>query len=339
MSQLVGTSVVASKRPFVSRFAALFAAAICISATLGAIPASATIFSNTTPIAIPDSGTATPYPANITVSGLGSSITDVNATLSSFNHAFPADVDVLLVSPTGHNVMLMSDVPQGGDATNGGACTVDANDLNLTFDDSAAGPIPPVSPLASGTYQPTNNEVNPSGCGLPPDAFPAPAPGGPYGSTLTALSSGNPNGVWSLYVVDDTTSDSGSILSGWSLELTPTPTPATPGAGPVAPGQAAPACGGKQTTIIGTDGPDQIAGTAAADVISALGGNDTVSALAANDVVCGGPGKDTLKGGKGKDTLLGQAGKDALKGGGGKDTCKGGKGNDTAAKCEVEKSI
>ncbi len=109
--------------------------------------------------------------------------------------------------------------------------------------------------------------------------------------------------------------------------------------GPVAPGQAAPACKGKQTTILGTDGPDRFAGTAAADVISALGGNDTVSALAGNDVVCGGPGKDTLKGGKGKDTLLGQAGKDTLKGGGGKDLCKGGKGNDTASKCEVEKSI
>jgi RTX calcium-binding nonapeptide repeat (4 copies) len=112
-----------------------------------------------------------------------------------------------------------------------------------------------------------------------------------------------------------------------------------PGPGPVAPGQPAPACKGKQTTILGTDGPDQFAGTAAADVISALGGNDTVSALAGNDVVCGGPGKDTLKGGKGKDTLLGQKGKDTLKGGGGKDTCKGGKGNDTASKCEVEKSI
>jgi RTX calcium-binding nonapeptide repeat (4 copies) len=107
---------------------------------------------------------------------------------------------------------------------------------------------------------------------------------------------------------------------------------------PVAPGQPAPPCGGRQTTIIGSKGSDQIAGTAAADVISALGGNDTVSALAANDVVCGGPGKDTLKGGKGKDSLLGQRGKDALKGGGGKDLCKGGKGNDTAT-CEVEKSI
>ena len=113
----------------------------------------------------------------------------------------------------------------------------------------------------------------------------------------------------------------------------------TGGPGPVAPGQAAPACKGKQTTILGTDGPDRFAGTAAADVISALGGNDTVTALAGNDVVCGGPGKDTLKGGKGKDTLLGQKGKDTLNGGGGRDLCKGGKGNDTASKCEVEKSI
>ena len=109
--------------------------------------------------------------------------------------------------------------------------------------------------------------------------------------------------------------------------------------GPVAPGQAAPACKGKQTTFLGTNGPDQFAGTAAADVISALGGNDTVSALAGNDVVCGGPGKDALKGGKGKDTLLGQKGKDTLKGGPSRDLCKGGKGNDSASACEVEKSI
>jgi Ca2+-binding RTX toxin-like protein len=114
-------------------------------------------------------------------------------------------------------------------------------------------------------------------------------------------------------------------------------TPVTPGV-PVIPGQPAPPCGGKQTTIIGTDGPNRIAGTAAADVISALGGNDTVSGLGGKDVVCGGANKDTLSGGKGKDTLLGQKGKDTLKGGGGKDVCTGGKGNDTAT-CEVEKSI
>ena len=128
----------------------------------------------------------------------------------------------------------------------------------------------------------------------------------------------------------------------------PPPSQPPPQAPPLAPSPGAslpvtvlpepPICKGKQATIIGTDGPDQIDGTAAADVIAALGGNDTVTALAGKDVVCGGPGKDTLKGGKGKDSLLGQAGKDKLKGGGGKDVCTGGKGKDTA-KCEVEKSI
>ena len=125
-------------------------------------------------------------------------------------------------------------------------------------------------------------------------------------------------------------------------------------------------CRGKQATLVGSNGADQISGTPGADVIVGLGGNDKLSGLGGNDVICGAKGNDTLKGGKGKDILLGQkgddklkgaggndklsgkkgkdtlkggAGKDKLKGGGGEDLCKGGKGEDTASKCEVEKSI
>jgi uncharacterized repeat protein (TIGR01451 family) len=46
----------------------------------------------------------------------------------------------------------------------------------------------------------------------------APAP--PYGSTLSALNGGNPNGTWELFVQDSTTRDSGAISNGWSLTLT-----------------------------------------------------------------------------------------------------------------------
>jgi glucose/arabinose dehydrogenase len=98
-------------------------------------------------------------------------------------------------------------------------------------------------------------------------------------------------------------------------------------------------CAGRDATITGTQGADQLSSTPRADVIAGLGGNDRILGLAGKDLICGGPGKDTLKGGEGKDTLLGQAGKDKLKGGEGKDLCKGGTGKDTASKCEVEKSI
>jgi dipeptidyl aminopeptidase/acylaminoacyl peptidase len=99
-------------------------------------------------------------------------------------------------------------------------------------------------------------------------------------------------------------------------------------------------CGGRQATLVGTEGPDTIVGTASADVIAGLGGKDRLSGLGAKDRICGGKGKDTLKGGGGNDRLFGGAGKDKLKAGKGKkDTCSGGKGDDTGAGCEKEKSI
>lgn len=42
----------------------------------------------------------------------------------------------------------------------------------------------------------------------------------PYGSTLTALNGGNPNGTWQLFVQDDAAFNSGIISNGWILTLT-----------------------------------------------------------------------------------------------------------------------
>jgi uncharacterized repeat protein (TIGR01451 family) len=49
---------------------------------------------------------------------------------------------------------------------------------------------------------------------------PLSAPSPPYGSTLSALNGGNPNGTWSLFVQDDQSPDSGAISNGWSITLT-----------------------------------------------------------------------------------------------------------------------
>ena len=69
--------------------------------------------------------------------------------------------------------------------------------------------------MASGSYKPTNNSLG------NPDAFPAPAPAPSVNTTLAAAFSGTaPNGTWSLYIVDDTTGDVGSISGGWSLTIT-----------------------------------------------------------------------------------------------------------------------
>ena len=88
-----------------------------------------------------------------------------------------------------------------------------ANDIvsvNLKFSDAALTPVP--TPIVSGTYQPT--------LGTPfSPAFP-PAPAWPYGSALSVFNGTDPNGTWRLFVVDDVAGDIGTIVGGWSLDLT-----------------------------------------------------------------------------------------------------------------------
>ena len=189
--------------------AVVAATSVCLAAP--ALAGAAT-FSNPAPITIPASGTAgpaAPYPSNITVSGVTGTITDVNVTLSGFSHTFPGDVGVLLVGPTGANVVLM-------DGAGGG---IGASNLTFTFDDGAASSLPcGDATLVSGTYQPST-------C-VPGDVFPAPAPPNPYGSLLSGFNGTDANGTWSLFVEDFASEDTGSISGGWSLDITAGETPA-----------------------------------------------------------------------------------------------------------------
>jgi len=109
----------------------------------------------------------------------------------------------MLVAPNGRRIVLMSDV--GGNS--------EAGSLNLIFDDAAASGLPDNSPLTSGTYKPTDFE--------PGEVFPAPAPpGAPNGTTLNAFYGSAPNGIWKLYVVDDSGGNIGNIAGSWNLTLT-----------------------------------------------------------------------------------------------------------------------
>lgn len=157
-------------------------------------------FANATSVTIPNSGAGTPYPSNISVSGISGSVSKVTVTLTRMNHTFPGDIDILLVGPGGQKVILMSDTGSSFDLVN----------TTLTFDD--AGPALPTAALInSGTFRPTN-----SGTG---DLFPAPAPAGPSGSALADFAGLSPNGTWSLYVVDDAGGDIGNIAGGWSVNF------------------------------------------------------------------------------------------------------------------------
>jgi subtilisin-like proprotein convertase family protein len=201
----------------------LFIVLACVAAAAAAV-ALATPYTNSTTINILDSADCTggcdhppmpasPYPSDIVVSG-EATITKVTATLHALSHTFARDIDLLLAGPTGATVTLMSD-------TGGGAA---ANNVNLKFDDSASSFLPS-STLTSGTYKPTDlSDVCNGGGPASGDQFPAPAPGGPYGSMLSVFNGTNPNGTWRLYVVDDCHVDTGVIQGGWTVDINPVPT-------------------------------------------------------------------------------------------------------------------
>lgn len=93
-------------------------------------------------------------------------------------------------------------------------------------------------------------------------------------------------------------------------------------------GGAGATCAGKNPTILGTSGADNLVGTEKNDVILALGGDDTVQGLGGKDIVCAAAGNDSIKGKSGNDLLKGGSGTDQIRGGGGNDVLRGGGGLD-----------
>ncbi|HKX32942.1 MAG TPA: M36 family metallopeptidase [Blastocatellia bacterium] len=176
---------------------------------IGGTFSTTSVFSNPAPIIIPATGTgatsgapSNPYPSVINVSGVTGTIDKVTAQLLNYNFStFPDDADVLLVGPGGQKMLLMSDVGVGN--------VVNAN---LTFDDAAPALL--AGTIISGVFRPTN-----VGTG---DLFPVPGPAGPFPDPqlLSIFRGLNPNGVWSLFAVDDTSGVVGNINGGWKLNIT-----------------------------------------------------------------------------------------------------------------------
>lgn len=193
----------------------------------GASPASAQsvlTFANNAALSVADAttdpdgglvfGLGGPYPSAVTVSGVTpGAVTGVSARLKGVYHSALADLDFLLVAPNGSSVALLFG---GGDPVNGTNVPV-SSALDLTFRDDAASffPTGPGFSVTSGTYRPT---VSPDRAN---DALPAPAPAGPYGTSLLAAATGaaNPNGVWRLFVVDTVEGDVGGLANGWELSF------------------------------------------------------------------------------------------------------------------------
>lgn len=163
-------------------------------------------------ITVVDDANATPFPACYEISGFTGSLTNISVTLDDFTHSASGDVYVVVVNPAGVACQLL--------AGNGGI-TSPAVPVTLTF--APGGTTLPVhnyaSPgLTSGTYAPV---VNPggqllSGCLAPLISSETVATFGALdGSGLGATS---PNGVWKLYVCDNSPLNAGYIGS-WFVTI------------------------------------------------------------------------------------------------------------------------
>jgi len=161
-------------------------------------------FVSAAPITIRTNAMATPYPGAIVVAGVSNRVVKLTATLHGLNHASPGDLGVLLQSPSGENLVLMS-----GDAED-----ADIASVTLTFDDDAPEYLSD-EVLVSGIFKPTFHTA---------PAFPAPAPSTQRMARLADLTTPDVNGTWLLYVNDQHLSSlfetPGQLAGGWSLTFT-----------------------------------------------------------------------------------------------------------------------
>jgi subtilisin-like proprotein convertase family protein len=160
-------------------------------------------FTNFNRIEILDHAIAAPYPSSIPVICLPGPVKHLAVTLDGLSHSFPDDVDILLVSPAGITLKLMSDC--------GGNASQKLTNVVLTFTDTAATPLPDASRIGTGTYRPTDYGAV--------DPFLPPAPQATPATSFAPFIGTDPNGDWSLFVVDDQGGDAGAILRGWYLSI------------------------------------------------------------------------------------------------------------------------
>jgi cysteine-rich repeat protein len=169
--------------------------------TLSSLPATAA------PITFTGGGGAIPdndpdgLASTVDVTGLGARLFDVDVTVS-ITHPNAAQLDLFLTSPSGTRIDLATDIGNG------------LADLyqSTTFDDSAPDVVSDVVLPPSGTPL---TAVVPEGA-------------------LGAFMGENPNGTWTLTVVDDTGGTTGT-LDSWQLHVTAV---APCGDGVVEPGEA-----------------------------------------------------------------------------------------------------
>jgi hypothetical protein len=174
-----------------------------------------------------DEGAAAPNPSNIAVSNLAGTINSVHLELENFQ-----------TNPIADTILWTSSLLVGPGATSAnsldfftGTGTTDNDTFlslgNYIFADSASGLVPQTN-YGPGAYQPTSYEnssihgtytASPSGFYTLPSSWDYAAPRG--SSTFSSLfDSTNPNGIWSLYLYQNTSVDNPQAsAAGWCLSF------------------------------------------------------------------------------------------------------------------------
>jgi len=166
------TTVLTSNNNLLSSTTAIYVPGVTVSSTGVAY--------GPTGVYIYSSSTGSPYPATINISNtLKYTECDMSVVLGGCDITTPSSLRVLLTSPNGKSILLMSDLSV---IANSGA------NVYLTFLDQGGAFS---DTLTSGTYAPT---------GTTSYAMPYPAPAGPYVTSLSELTTGDINGDWKLYV-------------------------------------------------------------------------------------------------------------------------------------------
>ena len=240
----------------------------------------------------------------VRVWGTTGTITDVSVTLTNLSHAFPDDLDLMLIGPDNRNLVFMSDA--GG--------SFDIFNLTLTFSDGAAQALPDNSQIASGSYRPgafTGGDTDFASLFSFPINNAAPDGSATFATAFNGVSANS--GAWTLAARDDAAGDVGN-LDSFTITVK-TSGKAVVLEDPAYSGE------GEDVIIVSSTGPKS--GT-----YTWNGGNDVTFSGVSKITIKGHEGNDTLTGGVANDVLKGGTGRDVLTGGLGRDLMKGGPGRD-----------
>lgn len=217
----VGFTVPAGRARAVARFGgAATLAVLLVAPVFGAVPLADAqsrqgraleLGENSAPITVQDGTGADPYPSTLQISGVPGRISDIRLRLIGVTHTFEDDLDVMLVSPDGQAVLVLSDA--GGENN--------ADNLSVTFDNTSTTLAPDEDPIGPAAYDATDFDTTAGDS----DSFGATAPT-PNGDSMDDFLGESANGRWRLFVRDDTTNDfSGEISGGWLLRIETTNSP------------------------------------------------------------------------------------------------------------------